>query len=202
MSDERSSPVHRSSFIVHRSALIVALFFALRVPLLFLRRPFFDELFTRWISAKSFAGIVDALRYDSGPPLYYFIVHLIGDPSIVVLRCGSLLFATIALAALLARKQVLAAALLAVFPPAVLFAVDSRAYALCAMFVTIGVLLIDERPDLSALSFVAAAYSHYYGALFFPLFLTRGRLKPALTLLLFAPGVWLALHQPRASVAW
>jgi len=50
--------------------------------------------------------------------------------------------------------------------------------------------------------FVAAAYSHYYGALFFPLFFTRGRLKPALTLILFAPGVWLALHQPRESVAW
>jgi len=68
--------------------------------------------------------------------------------------------------------------------------------------VTIGVLLIDERPYASALLFVAAAYSHYYGALFFPLFLTRGRLKPALILFLFAPGVWLALQQPRESIAW
>jgi hypothetical protein len=32
--------------------------------------------------------------------------------------------------------------------------------------------------------------------------LFRGRLKPAATLLLFAPGLWLALHQPRASMAW
>ncbi|HLJ74676.1 MAG TPA: hypothetical protein VKU62_08835 [Thermoanaerobaculia bacterium] len=201
MNDEHSAHSLRSSFIVHRF-LIVALFFATRVPLLLVRQPFFDELFTRWISAKSFGGILQALHHDSGPPLYYFLVHLIGDPSITVLRCVSLLFATIALAALLARKQFIAAALLAVFPPAVLFSIDVRAYALCAMFVTIGVLLIDERPYASALLFVAAAYSHYYGALFFPLFFVRGRLKPALTLFLFVPGIWLALQQPRESVAW
>jgi len=182
--------------------LIVALFFALRVPLLFVRQPFFDELFTRWISAKPFAGILDALHFDSGPPLYYFVVHLIGDPPIGALRVMSLLFATIALIALLVRKQIVAAALLAVFPPAVLFSVDARAYALCAMFVTIGILLLEDRPYVAALAFVAAAYSHYYGALFFPLFLTKSRMKPALTLFLFAPGVWLALHQPRGSMAW
>jgi len=201
MNDEHSGPVHRSSFIVHRF-LIVALFFALRVPLLLVRQPFFDELFTRWIGAKPFAEILGALHYDSGPPFYYFIVHLIGDPSIPVLRGVSLLFATIALVALLVRNQIVAAALLAVFPPAVLFSVDARAYALCGMFVTIGVLLIDERPFAAALSLVAAAYSHYYGVLFFPLFFTKGRLKAALTLLLFAPGAWLALHQPRGSMAW
>ncbi|HEY6844488.1 MAG TPA: hypothetical protein VI391_09985 [Thermoanaerobaculia bacterium] len=195
------------------NVLVILLFFALRIPLLIVRQPFFDELFTRWIAARSFAGILGALRYDSGPPLYYCIVHLMGDPPVAVLRCVSLLFATIALAALLARKQIVAAALLAVFPPAVLFAVDSRAYALCAMFVTMGVLLIDDRPYLSALSFVAAAYSHYYGALLIPLSLGRGwrgapgERRPsiktfALSVLLFAPGVWLALHQPRESVAW
>lgn len=186
-----------------RVAGIVLLFFAPRIALLWFRQPFFDELFTRWIAAKSFGGILDALHYDSGPPLYYFIVHLIGDPSIAILRCVSLLFATISLVALLMRRHFTAAALLAVFPPAVLLSVDARAYSLCAMFVTIGVLALDaDRPYAAALAFVGAAYSHYYGALFFPLFFTRGRLKPALTLLLFAPGAWLALHQPRGSMAW
>ena len=60
------------------AAGILALFFAFRIPLLIVRQLFFDELFTRWISAKSFVGIVAALRYDSGPPLYYFLVHLFG----------------------------------------------------------------------------------------------------------------------------
>jgi hypothetical protein len=198
-----------------RVAGILVLFFAPRIALLWFRQPFFDELFTRWIAARPFSGILEALHYDSGPPFYYFIVHLIGDPSIVILRCLSLLFATIALVALLLRRHFTAAALLAVFPPAVLLSVDARAYALCAMFVTIGVLALDgQRPYAAALAFVAAAYSHYYGALFFPLLLWSGGLlarrrpeRPSLhafllAILLFAPGAWLALHQPRGSMAW
>jgi hypothetical protein len=189
------------------SSGIVILFLIPRLALLFGRDAFFDELFTRWIAAHSFAGILHALRYDSGPPLYYFIVHALGDPPLVILRAISLVFATASLFALLSKRCFAAAALLAVFPPAVLFAVDARAYALCAMFVTFGVLA--NRPYSAALWFVAAAYSHYYGALFIPLLLLRGAppLKVRVTafglaLLLFAPGIWLALHQPRGSMAW
>ncbi len=175
--------------------LAVILFFAARIPLLYLRQPFFDELFTSWISAKSFAGILEALRYDSGPPLYYFIVHVVGHP-----RGLSLLFATIGFIALLRARGYGAALLLAVFPPAVLFAVDARSYALCAMFVTLGVLALErDRPYRAALAFVAAAYSHYYGVLFFPLV---RRVRPALLLALFLPGLWLALHQPREAMNW
>jgi hypothetical protein len=212
---DRSANGRRSTAIVFG---ILALFFTTRVPLLIVRQPFFDELFTRWIAAKPFAGILQALHYDSGPPLYYFLVHLTGDPSIAALRVMSLLFATIALAALLARRHFIAAALLAVFPPAVLLSVDARAYALCAMFVTIGILALEaERPYGAALAFVAAAYSHYYGVLFFPLLPVAGYRFPAgnrqpatgnywrafvVSLTLFAPGAWLALHQPRGSMAW
>ncbi len=181
---------------------IAALFFVPRLLLLFLREPFFDELFTRWISGHSFSGIVQALHYDSGPPLYYCIIHLLGDPPILVIRAISLVFSTIPLIALIASRRFTAAALLAVFPPAVLFAVDARAYALCAMFVGLGVLALDrERPWAAAILFVAAAYSHYYGALFLVL-LWRNWRAFAVAVLLFLPGAWLALHQPRASMAW
>ena len=181
-----------------------------RVVLLFVRQPFFDELFTRWIAGHSFAGIIQALHYDSGPPLYYFFVHLIGDPPLWVIRAMSFLFSAVTSRAMLASRRLAAAALFAVFPPAVLVAADARAYALCAMFVGLGVLALDrDRPYAAAMAFVAAAYSHYYGALFFPVLfvpsgdrLPVGRLKPALIFLLFAPGAWLALHQPRESMAW
>jgi len=195
-----------------RVVVVLALFLAPRLALLFVRQPFFDELFTRWISAHSYGEILQALRYDSGPPLYYFVVHALGDPPLLVTRAISLLFATIGLIALLRAGRFTAAALLAVFPPAVLFSVDARAYSLCAMFVTLAILALESgRPYRAAILLVLAAYSHYYGALFFPLLFfpsgyrrqpTPGRLKPALTLLLFAPGLWLALHQPRAAMAW
>jgi uncharacterized membrane protein len=177
---------------LHPSFLIGALFLALRLPLLVTRAPFFDELFTRWIAGRSFAGLLSALRYDSGPPLYYFIVHAIGDPAVEATRVLSLLFAAISIAVILRAKMtaggggphtetgvgpasspaILAAVLLAVFPPAVLFAADARAYALCAMCVTIAVLAVDDdRPFVAALALVLAAYSHYYGVLFFPILL-------------------------------
>ena len=190
------------SFTALRMTTIVALFLAPRLALLYLRQPFFDELFTRWICAKSFAGILQALHYDSGPPLYYFLIHLIGDPPLLVIRAISLLFSTIALIALLVSRRFIAAALLAVFPPAVLFAVDARSYALCAMFVAFGILALDrDRPYAAGLLLVAAAYSHYYGALFF-VFLWKQWRPLTIAVLLFLPGAWLALHQPRASMAW
>ena len=182
---------------------VIALFFGLRIPLLFVRQPFYDELFTHWIAAKSFGGILHALQSDSGPPLYYFVAHALGNPPIVALRLISLVFASIALVALLRANYVAAAALVAAFPPAVLFAVDARNYALCAMFVTLGVLAVDRnKPYHAAIAFLVAAYSHYYGVLFFPLVFLSGRLKPAATLLLFAPWAWVALHQPKAAMAW
>jgi hypothetical protein len=174
------------------AAGILALFFLLRLPLLLYRQPFFDELFTRWISAKPFGGIVSALRYDSGPPLYYFLVHLFRDGRII-----SLVASLIALVLLLRAKHFLAAAFVAVFPPSVLLAVDARAYALCALFVTIGVLY--EKFD--AIAFVLAAYSHFYGVLFFPL-LVRKPKSLALAVVLFAPGFALAAVQPAGARQW
>jgi hypothetical protein len=187
---------------------ILLLFAAARIPLLIVRAPFFDELFTRWISAKPFDGIVSALRMDSGPPLYYFVVRLIGDPSVTVTRILSLLCATISLILILRSKNVMAALLLAVFPASILFAADARAYAMCAMFITIAVLAIDDdRPIAAALALVAAAYSHYYGVLFFPILLLgrydrRRWYALAIAILLFIPGFLLALHQPAEARAW
>jgi hypothetical protein len=222
MRDESLPRIHPSSFIPQPSlvVLIVALFLGIRIPLLVLRASFFDELFTRWIAGKSFAGILAALRHDSGPPLYYFAVHLFGDPSVVATRVLSLVCAAIAIVVILLwDRGAPVALLLAVFPPAVLFAADARAYAMCAMFVTIAILSIDrDRPMLAALSLVAAAYSHYYGVLFFPLLLLQERSaggSPAgppparrrfyalvLAALLYIPGFWLALHQPSEARAW
>jgi hypothetical protein len=200
------------------------------VPLLFVRAPFFDELFTRWIAGKSFFGILAALRLDSGPPLYYFAVHAIGDPSVVATRVLSLLCAAVSIVLILRTTRWTPAAglLFAVFPPAVLFAADARAYAMCAMFVTIAVLAIDrDRPFVASLALVLAAYSHYYGVLFFPILLLTAAvpaaIQPAgrrryamhwryewrrrfaslaLAVVLFVPGFWLAMRQPAGAREW
>jgi hypothetical protein len=194
--DLLDSPRGRAAVI----AAIAAVFLALRAALWLTRDPFYDELFTAWIARKPFGGILEALRQDSGPPLYYFIVHLIPSPRGISLAASCAALALILGGRRLGRARFTAAALLAVFPPAVLMAVDGRAYALCALFVTIGVLALDDdRPWLAACAFVLAAYSHYYGVLFFPLLLPR---RSVVVTLLFIPGLMLALHQPAEAMGW
>ncbi|HYM59410.1 MAG TPA: hypothetical protein VEZ11_00815 [Thermoanaerobaculia bacterium] len=216
---------------------ITALFLALRIPLLRGREPFFDELFTRWLAAQPFGAILRALRLDSGPPLYYFLAHIIFavHDSIIAARVLSLtcVLGTLVLilaAQSLGRIRYLAAALLAVYPPFVLFSVDARSYALCALFIAIAVVALERwsadaepvpgrplNPWLLAATgaLVAAAYSHYYGALFLPLPAALGLIESpagrrrvagiAATLVagvLFLPGIALALRQPPQATAW
>jgi hypothetical protein len=117
------------------------------------------------------------------------------------------LFATVGiLAILLARRlgeiRFAAAALIAVFPPAVLYSVDARAYALCAMFVSLGlVALAYQRPFLAAAALLLGAYSHYYGALFLVLLIPHLQALVA-AIVLYLPALWLAFHQPREAIGW
>src|SRR4051794_35632086 len=133
----------------------------------------------------------------------------------MALRVFSLICATGASAAIVAHRRLgparfTAVALLAVYPPSVLLAVDGRSYALCALFATIGVLLLDsDRVFEAAVAFVLAAYTHYYGALFFPLLLL-GSVTPLRRRLLacfaacvaFVPALLLALQQPAEATHW
>lgn len=186
------------------AALVV--FVAIRLALLIGRDPFFDELFTVWLVRQPFGAILDALRHDSGPPLYYVVLKLAGVQSVVAARVVSLVCATIAAALLIATPQLgrmrfAAVLLLAVEPASVLFSTDARAYALCALFVTAGIVaIVRERPLLAACSFVAAAYSHYYGVFFFAM-LPRWR-AVLLAIVLFIPGLLLARAQPAEATRW
>jgi hypothetical protein len=180
---------------------LTLLFLAVRVMLLYARDPFYDELFTLWMARQPAANILPNLVHDSGPPLYYYLARF---DSVVALRWLSLVFATMQFL-LVAHRSIVAGALLALFPPAVLFAVDARSYALCALLVTIAILAWDgDRPWLAAFALVLAAYTHYYGVLFFPLLALRKKSWAALPLpfVLFAPGFFLASRQPAEAMAW
>jgi hypothetical protein len=189
---------------------VVAVFLFVRLALLVVREPFFDELWTVWAARKPVGELLAALRLDSGPPLYYLIARI---PNVFALRALSLLFATATLALVLTRASLgnarwIAGALLALYPPAALFAADARAYALCGLFVAIGAIAVhEERPFAAAGAFVLAAYTHWYGALFLPLILlAKARLRAVFALagaaLLFIPGLLLARVQPAEATAW
>jgi hypothetical protein len=188
----------------------VVVFFLVRLALLIVREPFFDELFTVWMARRPVGTIFPALLQDSGPPLYYLIARI---PDVIALRVASLLIATITLALILTRKSLgdaryLGALLLAIYPPAALFAVDARAYSLCGLFVALGAISVHERrPAAAAGSFLLAAYTHWYGALFLPLVLLSGPKRKTMTVLAiaavaFLPGLYLASRQPPQATAW
>ena len=200
------------------SLLLLAtfLFFAFRLVLLYARDPFFDELFTVWMARQPLSSVIPNLMHDSGPPLYYFLARF---DSVTALRWLSLFFATVQFV-LIARISWQAAMILAVYPPAALFAVDARAYALCAMLVTAALLLVQAgRRYTAAVAMAAAAYSHYYGVLFLPLLVLSGEPPPrrlegaaegggaplrsvVFALALFAPGFYMASQQPSDATGW
>lgn len=210
-------PAPEPGFSGVAAAGIALLFLLLRIVLLVVRAPFFDEQYTLWMARQPLGSIVPHLLHDSGPPLYYLLARI---PSVDALRWMSLAFAAIAFV-LVARRSLIAAALLAVYPPAVLYATEARAYALCGLLIAIGVVYLERgghaspliapaRPAHSTFAFVLAAYTHYYGVLFFPLLFFRaqgaGRRAQLFAFgsacLLFAPGFFLALQQPSAATAW
>lgn len=184
---------------------IVALFFLPRLALLVVREPFFDELYTVWLARRPMGEILPTLLTDSGPPLYYFLARI---PSVTALRVLSLVFATGTMALILTRRSLgesryIAALLLALYPPAALFAVDARAYALCGLFVAIGAIATHEkRPNTATAALLLAAYSHWYGALFLPLVARFGVRRLAAAFVLFIPGLYLASRQPPAAIEW
>ncbi len=185
---------------------ILAAFVLVRATLLVVREPFYDELFTQWIARRSFAGILEALRHDSGPPLFYFVLKTLGLTTVQSARIFSLVCATLSAAMLLFARRLgfarfAATALLSVYAPSVLLSTDARAYALCGLFVTIGIVAVAyERDVVAAIAFALAAYSHYYGVLFFT---ALPRLRSiALSVALFIPGFLLAYAQPTGAMEW
>jgi len=181
-------------------------FLVIRIAILVARDFFHDEVFTAWLVARPFGAMFEALRHDSGPPLYYVLLKATGASSVIAARVVSLVCSLASALILLSAKKLgrarfIAVLLVAFYAPAALHGVDARAYALCALFVTAGIVaIVYERAFLAAIAFVAAAYCHYYGVLFF---VTLPRLRAiALAAVLFIPGFLLASRQPAGAMGW
>ena len=157
---------------------VVALFFALRVPLLAAREPFFDELATVWVAEQPLARMFAWLPVNSESPFWVLAVRawelLLGldvtGARLMALACG-----TAALA--LCFRDPRAALALAAFPAHVFFSTEARPYALTALLVGIGAVTLFCWTQGGGVGWLAggtlalllAAYTHGYGALFLPL---------------------------------
>lgn len=223
--------------VVTLAALFIALL-SIRLAYLLVREPFFDELFTLWISRQPLPRLFAAIALDSGPPLYYLLTAAASRlvDHIVALRFISLVAGSLAAFAIIAARlpvmtRAAALLLLTVAPLHVHFSTEARAYALCATALGFATVALHgwrmsgsaRALLLGAVALLAAAYTHYYGVLAFPLLLLaavvpggggewrlppRGaRIRAALIATLavgvaYVPGFMLAAAQPRAATAW
>lgn len=207
-----------------------------RVFSLVVRPLWADEIFTLTVARKSASEILAALRVDSGPPLHYLFAHVLlapfgpapGLPDVLV-RVLSLVASLLHLPLLFVVARRLgrpemglpAAALYSVFPLAVAYAAEGRAYALASLLALLAferALALRERPrPLTALGLTLAAagavLTHYLAV--FPVAAlailaldARPAARHALVLsglaaaALAATWVPIALAQPHASMAW
>jgi hypothetical protein len=206
-----------------------------RLYVAFVRPLWADEIFTLTLARRSVPEILAALRVDSGPPLHYLAAHVLllplpspgrGDVAVRLLSVAASLL-HLPLLALVGRRLgrpdagLLAAALYALFPLAVLYGAEGRGYALASFFAVLAferALALLERPRVGtaavlALSATAAVLTHYLAV--FPVaalaLLAISARPPARRFLavsglaaaaLVAPWVPVALRQPAASMAW
>jgi len=207
-----------------------------RVYSLVVRPLWADEIFTLQVARRSVSEILTALRVDSGPPFHYVLAHVILAPFGPAPNASDVLVRLISLAASLLHLPLLvavagrlgreeaglpAAALYSVFPLAVAYGTEGRAYALASFLVLLAferALALRERPRLLialglTLAAAGAVLTHYLAV--FPVAAlailaldARPAARHALVLsglaaaALVAPWVPVALAQPRASMAW
>ncbi|HEX7616508.1 MAG TPA: glycosyltransferase family 39 protein, partial [Thermoanaerobaculia bacterium] len=208
---------------------------ATRAYAVFARPLWADEIFTLTLARKSVPEILAALRADSGPPLHYLLSHVLllpfpspgaGDS---IVRLFSLAASLLHLPILIllgrrlgrAEAGLVAAALYALFPLAILYGVEGRGYAIASLLAVLAferALALRERPRFgtgAALTLCAAGavLTHYLAV--FPVAAlallaidARPAARRALTFaglaaaVLAVPWVPVALHQPSASMAW
>ncbi len=204
---------------------LVAVCLAARLWLLLERPLWHDEIFTVWAARLPPPRLTEALRSDSGPPLFYALERPFAraadgpehDPFVRVLpfvASFALFFAARTLPPGPSRTWWIA--LCAGFALGNLYAAEARAYALLSLS-ALGIFLLgtvgrESAGRLACLwAFAAAAlWLHYLalfvvaGALLLALSLGRPRAALALAAALaaFAPWIPVLLAQPPEAMAW
>jgi hypothetical protein len=213
----------------------IAVGLSARVFTLVARPLWADEIFTLTLARKSIPEILAALRVDSGPPLHPLLAYVLlapfpaPGPADILVRVLSLVASLLHLPLLVVVARRLgrpglglpAAALFSVFPLAVEYAAEGRAYALASVLALLAferALALRQTPRLTValgltLAAAGAVLTHYLAV--FPvaaLAVLAWDARPAARRALVVSGLaaatlaaaWVpvALSQPRASMAW
>jgi hypothetical protein len=186
-----------------------------------------DELFTIWASRLPLRALVDALRFDSGPPLFYLLEKpfvAAAESAGVTDRIARVLpwLATLLLAAAAptlpaGRPRSAFLFLIAASPLLLLYAAEARVYAVLGLAgLVLFLFALREKPPspgrLAAIVLAAAAvvWLHYLGLILAAAVavaaVLRRRLREGFAALagaaLFFPWAPILRAQPDAAIAW
>jgi hypothetical protein len=191
------------------------------------KRPLWhDEIFTLWASRLSPSELLRALRFDSGPPLFYLLEKPLvrAAEAFALPDAAARLLPFLALAVLFAGARALPPCpsrgyfllLAACSPFFLLYSVEARAYAVLAfagflLFLLVAADAVSWR-RCAAIALVAAfaLWTHYLalflvGSLLLVALMQRrwrSALALAAGLVLFLPWSPVLLTQPRAATVW
>ena len=183
-------------------ALGLRLFLLINAPL------WYDESFTAWVSAQPFGAMIDALKGDTHPPLYYLITWLMlrisGTNPIRMafwLRLPSVVFsaAAVYLTWMISqslrwpkRAEIAALAMMTISPFQVFYAQEARMYAFMQFWILLAFwAILDRRWMLATVSMIALVYTQNYG-LFYMVALGLAALYRDRAAL-YKSGTWLRL---------
>ena len=185
----------------------------------------YDELFTLWASRLPPSRLLEVLRHDSGPPLFYLLDkpfvrlgEMVQNDALARVLPFAAVLCLFAPALRLPRERVHIwfAALLAGSPLLLVYAAEARAYGLLALLdFALFFLLFRGEPSARRLAGVAALtalalWTHYLAILFIAscalLLLARRRFRCLAALcagsLIFLPWVPVLAAQPRQATSW
>ena len=205
--------------------MLFALAAGARASLALMRPMWHDEIFTTWAARLSPRGLLQALRQDSGPPLFYLLerpfvrlAERTGEDALVRVLPWLAAFAVFTAIFTLPRGAPRAwfAALVAVSPLLLLYSAEARAYSTLALLDLAVFLFLFRGPRtparlaLGGLAAAAALWTHYLAVFFLAaagsLLLATRRWRAAAVLagagLLFLPWFPILLSQPRGATAW
>jgi hypothetical protein len=205
--------------------ILVAAAFVARLALLIVRPLWHDELFTLWASRLPPSRLLEVLRQDSGPPLFYLVekplvrlAEMAQSDALARLLPFAAVLCLFAPALRLPRERsrLWFAALAAVSPLLLVYAAEARAYGLLALLdFALFFLLFRGKPSAGRLAGAAALtalalWTHYLAILFVAscalLLIVRRRFPSLAALsagtLLFLPWIPVLAVQPREATSW
>ncbi len=203
-----------------RDYIFLSLFFFLFIILSLIKEPWHDELYTNYITKKNPLKIISELKKDSGPPLYYLLIHFLTLPfghSIFFQRFFSSIF--IFLSGIFISKIFISVFgkkipfyFFYLFPLSLYYSAEARNYSLIIFLSTLLFyeLFTRRRIFYLTLFLTLTFYTHnlsflFTGFLFFAFFFYRERkilYSILFSIFLYTPIFFFIKEQPKESIYW